>query len=116
MVELPNISTLEAVFTRRSCAAGRAASSVLLPMLPCPGGARGPGGASLHPFLTASPWRRRMARGQRAIAVPTLAFAPVKRVSRVSGWGSAGETGSRGEKAEEQRGRMERLTTDMDLE
>jgi hypothetical protein len=33
-----------------------------------------------HPsarVLTASPWRRRMARGQRAITVPTLAFAPV---------------------------------------
>jgi hypothetical protein len=40
-----------------------------------------------------------MARGQKAIAVPALAFAPVKRVSR---WESGG--------------RMERLTTDIDFE
>lgn len=39
------------------------------------------------PFLTASPWQRRMARGQRAIAVPPPAFAPIKRAAPVSGWG-----------------------------
>ncbi len=30
-------------------------------------------------FLIAPPWRRRMAPNQRAIAVPTLAFAPLKQ-------------------------------------
>jgi len=46
-----------------------------------------------HPsarFLTTSPWRRMTARGQRAIARPTSAFAPVNRAVPVSGLGSAG--------------------------
>jgi hypothetical protein len=37
--------------------------------------------------LPASQRRRRMARGQSAITVPTPAFAPVKRAVPVSGWG-----------------------------
>jgi hypothetical protein len=56
-------------------------------------------------FLTASPWRRRMARGQRAIAVPTLAFAPVTRAVPGVRLGPAGQVASRppasrGEEAE----------------
>ena len=42
-------------------------------------------------FLTVSPWRRRDGPGQRAIAVVTLAFAPVKRAIPGVRLGSAGQ-------------------------
>jgi len=51
------------------------------------GAARAPQPHPSTRLLPASPGRRRTARGQSAITVPTLAFAPVKRAVPVSGWG-----------------------------
>ncbi len=46
--------------------------------------------------LTAPPRRHRMARGQRAIATPTLAFAPTRRAAPGAGSGFAGGLGEVG--------------------
>jgi len=84
-------------------------SSVLLSMLPLPpGGAPpGPAAAPLRPLLDREPVAAQDGPGQRAIAVLTLAFAPVKRAIPGVRLGPAGEAAfrppaSRGEGAEAQ--------------